>query len=113
MMAHGDTTQEHLDTRDGFNVYSVWVMLNGEWEIFYLKWKKEPHSKGMMVRLCREALNDAIAYSSIFYMNKEDFQEKLEDNFIRLLENPPDYVIKCECGAEKCKTTHSHWCPLH
>lgn len=20
--------------------------------------------------------------------------------------------LKCECGAEKCKTTHAHWCPM-
>jgi hypothetical protein len=24
-----------------------------------------------------------------------------------------DFEIKCECGAEKCKTTHSTWCPKH
>lgn len=22
-----------------------------------------------------------------------------------------EQIITCECGGEKCKTTHSHWCP--
>ncbi len=24
-----------------------------------------------------------------------------------------EYEKKCECGAEKCKTTHSDWCPKY
>ena len=37
-----------------------------------------------------------------FYFIKESKEEN-QTSFIK--------KVKCECGAEKCKTTHAKWCP--
>ena len=30
-----------------------------------------------------------------------------------LIRDSENMKVTCECGADKCKTTHSHWCPKY
>jgi hypothetical protein len=43
-------------------------------------------------------------------LKKEDIPKDL---YLKLYGKPnhTDIIIRCQCGAEKCKTTHSTWCP--
>jgi len=56
----------------------------------------------------------------MIFTNLEDLLEEIDDIFddpvfgnisLRGKKEKPD--PKCECGAEKVKTTHSDWCPKY
>lgn len=38
---------------------------------------------------------------------------KKYNQFLLSSNNKEKTKIKCECGAEKCNTTHSDWCPKY
>lgn len=76
----------------------------------------------MMISLSEEELAKALDEISemikqytdtqpISTSEEEDIQY-VRKNIMESLKIPKEY-LKCECGAEKCNTTHSDWCPKY
>lgn len=42
----------------------------------------------------------------------DDLDEELYVGYEYTYVTKKQKEVKCECGAEKCKTTHARWCPL-
>jgi hypothetical protein len=63
---------------------------------------------------------DKYLYGNVFiddeYLNYQDsdgWQEDDDKTVGNKEENKNDKEVKCECGAEKCNTTHVYWCPKY
>lgn len=47
------------------------------------------------------------------YVPKEDFHKGIKDGYIVIPQGRFEIWGSCECGAQKCGTRHSDWCPLY
>lgn len=43
----------------------------------------------------------------------QDIQDEIGREIIKAVKNVIGVEKKCECGGEKCGTTHSDWCPMY
>jgi hypothetical protein len=50
-----------------------------------------------------------------FWKIFEDLQQQINANLARMAEPRflvPIKKVSCDCGGERCKTTHAHWCSM-
>lgn len=67
----------------------------------------------------QECLNQSTFLNGNWQMTSSSLQDNMM-TFTMVYNKPIEYIqiefniqAKCECGADKCKTMHSDWCPKY
>ena len=88
-----------------------WGELNWITPPEYNKWTSTMSESDFLGR----SWSDYISTNNDSGLSEDDFnavKKELLNNINRLRNKKKNSNIKCDCGAEKVKTTHSHWCAV-